>query len=163
MFWSLVRRRRIDIVLRLSSGWWACRTICNLSIVIWDFSDVSGKTNRFYLNQLELTLTDPWLRVLGTWKIYSISLLLTGRSGWGFQHVIICQGIFSFDGCCKMRLLFCLLGLVFIVEGLPYLAFPDRMKKWLAQIQQVPDNQLRLIGFLAMCFGLVLTYIFREW
>jgi len=60
-----------------------------------------------------------------------------------------------------MKLLFCLLGLVFIVEGLPYLAFPDKMKKWSGQIQQVPDNQLRIIGFVAMCFGLLLTYIFR--
>jgi hypothetical protein len=33
--------------------------VCNLSIVIWDFSAVSGKTNSFYLNQLELTLTFP--------------------------------------------------------------------------------------------------------
>ena len=33
--------------------------ICNLSIVIWDFSAVSGNANRFYLNQLELTLTFP--------------------------------------------------------------------------------------------------------
>jgi uncharacterized protein YjeT (DUF2065 family) len=60
-----------------------------------------------------------------------------------------------------MKLLLCLFGLVLIVEGLPYLAFPDKMKKWLQQIQQVPDNQLRIIGFLAMCFGLLLTYIFR--
>jgi uncharacterized protein YjeT (DUF2065 family) len=60
-----------------------------------------------------------------------------------------------------MRLLFCLLGLVFIVEGLPYLAFPKKMKKWLRQIQRVPDDQLRIVGFLAMCFGLLLTYIFR--
>ena len=58
-------------------------------------------------------------------------------------------------------MLFCLLGLVLIVEGLPYLAFPDRMKNWLRRIEQVPDNQLRIIGFLAMCFGLLLTYIFR--
>lgn len=60
-----------------------------------------------------------------------------------------------------MRLLFCLLGLVLIVEGLPYLAFPDKMKRWLSQIQQVPDTQLRIIGFIAMCCGLLLTYIFR--
>jgi len=33
--------------------------ICNLSIVIWDFSAVSGNANGFYLNQLELTLTFP--------------------------------------------------------------------------------------------------------
>jgi len=33
--------------------------VCNLSIVIWDFSAISGKVNRVYLNQLELTLTFP--------------------------------------------------------------------------------------------------------
>ena len=60
-----------------------------------------------------------------------------------------------------MKLLFCLLGLVLIVEGLPYMAFPDKMKKWLRQVQQVPDSQLRAIGFLAMCLGLLLTYLFR--
>jgi len=49
-----------------------------------------------------------------------------------------------------MKLLLCLLGLVMVVEGFPYLAFPDKMKKWLMQIQQVPDNQLRVIGFFAM-------------
>jgi len=60
-----------------------------------------------------------------------------------------------------MKLFFCLLGLVLIIEGLPYLAFPDKMKKWLGQIQKVPDSHLRIIGFLAMSFGLLLTYIFR--
>ncbi len=58
-------------------------------------------------------------------------------------------------------MLFCLLGLVLIVEGLPYLAFPDKMKQYLRQIQRIPDNQLRIIGFLSMCFGLLLAYIFR--
>ena len=60
-----------------------------------------------------------------------------------------------------MKLLLCLLGLVMVVEGFPYLAFPDKMKKWLMQIQQVPDKQLRVIGFFAMCCGLAITYIFR--
>jgi uncharacterized protein YjeT (DUF2065 family) len=60
-----------------------------------------------------------------------------------------------------MRLLVCLVGLVLIVEGLPYLAFPDKMKRWLSQIQRLSDNQLRVIGFIAMCCGLLLTYIFR--
>ena len=31
--------------------------VCYLSIVIWDFSAVSGKVNRFYLTQLALALT----------------------------------------------------------------------------------------------------------
>jgi len=30
--------------------------ICNLSIVIWDFSAVSRKTNHFYLNQVSRPL-----------------------------------------------------------------------------------------------------------
>ncbi len=31
-----------------------------VSIAVWDFSALSGKVNRFYLNQLDLTLTFPW-------------------------------------------------------------------------------------------------------
>jgi uncharacterized protein YjeT (DUF2065 family) len=60
-----------------------------------------------------------------------------------------------------MRLLLCLFGLVLIIEGLPYLAFPHKMKRLLGQIQQAPDNQLRVVGFIAMCCGLLLTYMFR--
>ena len=60
-----------------------------------------------------------------------------------------------------MRFLFCLFGLVLIVEGLPYFAFPDKMKKWMEQILQVPDNQLRIMGLTAMSLGLLLAYLFR--
>jgi len=61
-----------------------------------------------------------------------------------------------------MKLLLCLIGLVFVVEGLPYFAFPDKMKAWMMKIQETPDSHLRIMGFVAMCFGLVLAYIFRE-
>jgi len=40
-------------------GIWDFDIVCNLSIVIWDFSAVSGKANHFYLKKLELTLTFP--------------------------------------------------------------------------------------------------------
>jgi len=60
-----------------------------------------------------------------------------------------------------MRFFLCLLGLVLIIEGLPYFAFPEKMKKWLQQIQQAPDNQLRVMGFTAMCVGLLMTYLFK--
>lgn len=60
-----------------------------------------------------------------------------------------------------MKLLLCLIGMVLIVEGLPYLAFPDKMKKWLGQIQEIPEDRLRIIGFIAMCFGLLISYIFK--
>lgn len=60
-----------------------------------------------------------------------------------------------------MKLLFCLFGLVLVVEGLPYFAFPDKMKRWMKKIQEVPDSHLRVIGLVAMCTGLVMAYLFR--
>lgn len=61
----------------------------------------------------------------------------------------------------SMKLLFCLLGLVLIVEGLPYFVFPARMKTWMSMVQEIPDQYLRVLGFLAMCAGLVVAYLFR--
>jgi len=49
--------------------------VCNLSIVIWDFSAVSGKANRFYLNKLELTLTFPCLSSLKALTPYRVSVI----------------------------------------------------------------------------------------
>jgi hypothetical protein len=45
--------------------------VCNLRIVIWDFSAVSGKVNRFYAIQLELILTSPC-------KAYSFEFIAYG-------------------------------------------------------------------------------------
>jgi len=61
-----------------------------------------------------------------------------------------------------MKLLFCLLGLVLIVEGLPYFAFPGKMKKWMSTVQEVPDSHLRAMGLLAMGIGLLIAYFFRQ-
>jgi uncharacterized protein YjeT (DUF2065 family) len=60
-----------------------------------------------------------------------------------------------------VKLLFCLLGLVLIVEGLPYFVFPGKMKKWMLIIQETPNSHLRAIGFIAMGLGLLITYLFR--
>jgi uncharacterized protein YjeT (DUF2065 family) len=60
-----------------------------------------------------------------------------------------------------MKLLFCLIGLLLVVEGIPYFAFPDKMKKWMHMIQEVPDFQLRVIGFVSMCIGIIVAYLFR--
>jgi len=61
-----------------------------------------------------------------------------------------------------MKLLLLLIGLVLIIEGLPYFAFPDRMKIWMKQIQEVPDTHLRIMGLVAMGIGWVIVYIFRQ-
>ena len=61
-----------------------------------------------------------------------------------------------------MKLFLCVVGLVLIVEGLPYFAFPDKMKRWVSMMQDLPNVHLRIVGFLAMAIGLLLTYFFRE-
>jgi uncharacterized protein YjeT (DUF2065 family) len=50
---------------------------------------------------------------------------------------------------------------VFIVEGLPYFAFPGQMKKWMEKVQEIPDSHLRAMGFVAICIGLLMAYLFR--
>ncbi|MFH1349775.1 MAG: DUF2065 domain-containing protein [Pseudomonadota bacterium] len=62
----------------------------------------------------------------------------------------------------QVKLLFCLLGLVLVVEGFPYFAFPDKMKLWMRKIQDLPDSQLRVMGLLAMGLGLLIAYLFRQ-
>ena len=60
-----------------------------------------------------------------------------------------------------MKSIFCLLGLVLIVEGLPYFAFPGRMKRWMSTVQEIPDLYLRVMGLLAMGLGLLIAYLTR--
>jgi len=54
------------------------------------------------------------------------------------------------------------LGLVLVIEGLPYFASPATVKKWVAQIPSVPDRHLRILGFLGMTGGMLLLYWVRS-
>ncbi len=58
-----------------------------------------------------------------------------------------------------MKLFVLVIGLVMIIEGLPYFAFPEKMKIFLAQIQEMPSEGLRWMGFFLMCMGLLLCYL----
>jgi len=58
-----------------------------------------------------------------------------------------------------MAYFLCVLGMVMIVEGLPYFAAPARMKVWIEKLVQLPDSSLRLTGFLLMMAGLGLIYL----
>jgi len=61
----------------------------------------------------------------------------------------------------NIKFFLCVLGMVLIIEGLPYFAFPHRIKSWLQQIMETPEHLLRLFGFGAMCLGLLLVYLGR--
>lgn len=58
-----------------------------------------------------------------------------------------------------MKDLLCVLGLIFIIEGLPYFVFPEKLKTYLAKIITMPDSTLRFLGISAMIAGLFLLYL----
>ena len=60
-----------------------------------------------------------------------------------------------------MKILILLIGLVLVVEGLPYVAAPEAMQRWLRQLTQIPPSQLRIIGLLAMGSGFAILFIVR--
>jgi hypothetical protein len=61
-----------------------------------------------------------------------------------------------------MDFFLCVLGMVLVVEGLPYFAFPERMKRWVARMAEMPDEQLRKLGIAVMALGLLLVYLGRS-
>jgi uncharacterized protein YjeT (DUF2065 family) len=58
-----------------------------------------------------------------------------------------------------MKLLFTLVGLIFILEGLPYLTFPEAMQRWLQQLMEMKPAQLRMVGLFAVGLGLLICYV----
>lgn len=61
-----------------------------------------------------------------------------------------------------MKFFLSVLGMVMIIEGLPYFAFPERIKVWLVRVSEMPAVHLRAFGFLAMCVGMVLVYLGQQ-
>ena len=57
-----------------------------------------------------------------------------------------------------MKYFLCVLGMVLIVEGLPYFAFPDKIKAYLRKLTDIPDMTLRVIGSIAVITGLLLVH-----
>lgn len=61
-----------------------------------------------------------------------------------------------------MKTLVALLGLVLILEGLPYATFPEAMQKWLRQLLDAKPIALRIMGVMAVLAGLLLCYLSRR-
>jgi uncharacterized protein len=53
------------------------------------------------------------------------------------------------------------LGLVFVVEGLVFAAFPEAAKRAVAVMAQTPDQRLRLVGIVSAVFGLAMLWLVR--
>ncbi|MBL0700645.1 MAG: DUF2065 domain-containing protein [Desulfosarcina sp.] len=61
-----------------------------------------------------------------------------------------------------MKFLLCLIGMVMIIEGLPYFAFPAKMKLWVAKILDMSDGALQRFGFTLMIIGLLSVYFGKK-
>ncbi len=53
------------------------------------------------------------------------------------------------------------LGLVFVIEGLIFAAFPGHAKKAMLSVLETPDASLRTIGIAAAVIGLAVVWLVR--
>ena len=58
-----------------------------------------------------------------------------------------------------MKFFLCVIGMVMIIEGLPYFGFPENMKSMMKKVLDLPDDVLRKFGLVLMVAGLALVYI----
>jgi len=61
-----------------------------------------------------------------------------------------------------MKFFFCVVGMVMIVEGLPYFAFPGKMKEMVQRMMGLEDEKLRKFGIVLMLAGLGIIYFAME-
>ncbi len=61
-----------------------------------------------------------------------------------------------------MNFFLCVIGMTMIVEGLPYFAFPEKIKLVVMKVIEMPDSALRTFGFVLMLTGLGLVYLGKK-
>ena len=71
-----------------------------------------------------------------------------GNKNKGFNSMEICMAYFL-----------TVIGMVMIIEGIPYFGFPEKMKEFVRAMLELPEKQLRVFGFVLMAAGLGLVYI----
>lgn len=54
------------------------------------------------------------------------------------------------------------LGLAFIIEGIPYFLFAERMRSMLLSLAGSPPAVLRGMGLIGMCAGLLVVWLSRS-
>jgi hypothetical protein len=61
-----------------------------------------------------------------------------------------------------MKILFLLVGMVMVLEGIPYVAFPESMREWLRKISEMKAEHLRILGLLSMSAGLLVCWFVQR-
>jgi uncharacterized protein len=57
-----------------------------------------------------------------------------------------------------MKYFICVIGMVLVIEGLPYMTYPGWLKSYLGKIINIPDSNLRVLGLAAVSVGLLLLF-----
>jgi uncharacterized protein len=61
-----------------------------------------------------------------------------------------------------MEFFLCVLGMVLVVEGLPYFAFPEKMKTLMNMMHEQDDTTLRIVGGTLLVLGLLIVFLARR-
>ena len=61
-----------------------------------------------------------------------------------------------------MKFFLCVIGMVMVVEGLPYFAFPEKMKFVIQKVIEMPDRALQKFGFVLIIIGICLVYLGKQ-
>lgn len=61
-----------------------------------------------------------------------------------------------------MAYFLCVLGMVFVIEGLPYIICPGRVKFVARQIQTMSDKNLQRFGLIAAFVGVGIVYFGKQ-
>ena len=57
-----------------------------------------------------------------------------------------------------MKFFLCVIGVVLVIEGIPWFLSPQGFKRMLLQMLPIPERLLRLMGLLLMLSGLATVY-----
>lgn len=58
-----------------------------------------------------------------------------------------------------MKFFLCVVGVVLVVEGIPWFLSPQGFKRMLLQMLPVPERVLRIMGLVLMLSGLATVYL----
>ncbi len=61
-----------------------------------------------------------------------------------------------------MKFFLLVIGVVLILEGMPYFVAPDKMKEWLLTLREMDSGSLRKFGLTAMIAGLIICWIVQR-
>ena len=61
-----------------------------------------------------------------------------------------------------MKLFTLLIGLILILEAIPYVAAPKAMQEWLKKLSESQPSTLRSVGLAAMTIGFIICFVVQK-